>query len=109
MSCTDTSKTRTYPKEDIVITGKNGLRKKFFKNRWRRLCSINKCDKQAQRGGLCAKHINRSNQPQRQLINQSSINLIEDENIVLSHSPINRVSDEEDNIESNTLHKDGEN
>jgi hypothetical protein len=34
-----------------------GTNAKIFKTRWRRLCSHKDCEKQAQRRGLCARHL----------------------------------------------------
>jgi len=102
------SKKTEYQKGDVVYMAKTGLRKKLTTNRWRRLCSVNKCEKQAQKEGLCARHLRRNQVQRRQSTRQSSIELTEDENVMLLHSPISADSHVEENIKTNTVHKDGE-
>ncbi|CAF1008827.1 unnamed protein product [Rotaria sordida] len=111
MSSTTTSKKTVYEKSGTVRVTKTGIRKTFTKNRWRCLCSVDKCEKQAQRVGLCARHL-RNKQFQQPLIetiekfHQSSINLTTGEHTVLSHSPIKASSYTDETMGSDTLHKD---
>lgn len=46
-----------YKKGDVVVNP-NGINKKFNGKQWRRLCSIDGCYKEAQRKGLCSRHLN---------------------------------------------------
>ena len=45
-----------YKKGDIVSTP-NGIRKKFNGKQWRRLCSLDNCNKESQRRGYCSRHL----------------------------------------------------
>ncbi|UYV64009.1 CIC [Cordylochernes scorpioides] len=45
-----------YKKGDIV-SGPNGIRKKFNGKQWRRLCSKEGCTKESQRRGYCSRHL----------------------------------------------------
>lgn len=40
-----------------VISGPNGIRKKFNGKQWRRLCSKESCSKESQRRGFCSRHL----------------------------------------------------
>ena len=43
------------PKGTIQVNS-NGIRKKFNGKQWRRLCSVERCEKESQRQGLCSRH-----------------------------------------------------
>ena len=45
-----------YKKGDVV-SGPNGIRKKFNGKQWRRLCSKEGCTKESQRRGYCSRHL----------------------------------------------------
>ncbi len=34
----------------------SNVKKRLIKNKWRRLCSVDKCERQSRRKGLCAEH-----------------------------------------------------
>ena len=46
----------SYKKGDI-LSGQNGIRKKFNGKQWRRLCSKEGCTKESQRRGYCSRHL----------------------------------------------------
>ncbi|XP_071844026.1 uncharacterized protein [Apostichopus japonicus] len=45
-----------YSKGDVICNA-NGVRKKFNGKQWRRLCTIDGCNKESQRKGYCSRHL----------------------------------------------------
>jgi hypothetical protein len=77
----------------VKSLAETNAKKKFAKNKWRRLCSINKCEKQAQRKGLCARHLteNKSRQRATKII------------AISSHSSENSPADGSGTISNNAI------
>lgn len=44
-------------KKGDIVSGSNGIRKKFNGKQWRRLCSKDGCTKESQRRGYCSRHL----------------------------------------------------
>ena len=44
-------------KHRLKFLANSDVKKQFVNNKWRRLCSIDKCEKQSQRKGLCTRHL----------------------------------------------------
>ena len=55
--CSRSSRANTphYKKGEIVLA-QDGFRKKFNGKQWRRLCSVDNCDKESQKKGRCSRH-----------------------------------------------------
>jgi len=51
--------TTPYKKGEVVLA-QDGFRKKFNGKQWRRLCSVDRCDKESQKKGLCSRHLSMS-------------------------------------------------
>ncbi|CAF4513463.1 unnamed protein product [Rotaria socialis] len=75
------------------------VKSKLVKNRLRRLCSVHNCEKQAQRKGLCARHLTENKrQPVTQTIttfHQPSASLSTENSRNMSYNPTNAVSTQE--------------
>ena len=50
----------SYRKGDTTIDSVSGYRRIFDGQKWRRLCSIDQCEKRVQMKGLCARHLRES-------------------------------------------------
>jgi hypothetical protein len=113
MSSTTISNKQEHREGEIVIDAVTGKRKKRAKGRWRYLCSFVNCDRETQKGNLCYAHRPRS-RFQQQIIkpavifNQSSANLIIDENTVTAPHGTNATFHILNITEQNTCHIDGE-
>lgn len=53
---TPSPKHAQYSKGDVICNA-NGVRKKFNGKQWRRLCTIEGCNKESQRKGYCSRHL----------------------------------------------------
>ncbi|CAF3647198.1 unnamed protein product [Rotaria socialis] len=75
------------------------VKSKLVKNRLRRLCSVHNCEKQAQRKGLCARHLTENKrQPVTQTIttfHQPSASLSTENSRNMSYNPTNAASTQE--------------
>jgi hypothetical protein len=88
-------------------------KKKFVKNKWRRLCSVNKCEKQVQRKGLCARHLTENKNRQQStrstaISRRSSTDSTKEEMGTISNNPTDLATPIENYAEQNTLYGYGE-
>ncbi len=91
----------------------SAIKKKLVNNKYRRLCSINKCEKQAQRKGLCAKHLteNKNRQESTNSIavsHQSSAYSRMEELDTISNNSSNLAALTGNHTEQNTFYDYGE-
>ncbi|CAF1385002.1 unnamed protein product, partial [Adineta steineri] len=88
------------------------VKKKFINNKWRRICSVENCEKQSQRKGLCARHLSESKnqqQPARDItLLQQTASFISAENSdALYHNATNSFllnNNQYGNTSSTTIH-----
>jgi hypothetical protein len=59
-------------KGDIVVEIATKIKRSYDGNKWRRLCSVHKCERMAQRQGLCMRHFSENNVQQQSSRNISS-------------------------------------
>ncbi|CAF4154036.1 unnamed protein product, partial [Rotaria sordida] len=84
------------------------VKKKCINNKWRRVCSVEDCEKQAQRKGLCARHLTESKKQQQSteataVAHQLFIYPPMKDSSTISDEPTNVVSSIECNTAQNTF------
>jgi hypothetical protein len=52
-------------KTRVKSLANSDVKKMLIKNKWRRLCAVDKCKKQSQRKGLCARHLTENKNQQK--------------------------------------------
>ena len=72
------------------------VKKKLIKNKWRRLCSVDNCDKQSQRDYLCAQHLTENKKRQQTTgntaVSQQSVSLsLAEKSTTISQNSTNSV------------------
>ncbi|CAF4532901.1 unnamed protein product, partial [Rotaria sp. Silwood2] len=95
-------------KERVKSLAEADVKKKLVNNKWRRICSVDKCDKQAQRKSLCARHLTEYKNRQQStetiaVSHQSSISLPTTGSSIISYNPTNVVSATECDKVQNTF------
>ncbi|CAF1100601.1 unnamed protein product [Rotaria sordida] len=86
------------------------VKKKLVNDKWRRICSIDKCEKQAQRKGLCARHLTEDKKRQQStetaaVSHQSFSYLPTQDSSIISDNSTNVVSTTERDTVQNTFHE----
>lgn len=113
MSSVTTSNEVGQVKRRVKSLAEVDAKKKFINNRWRRLCSVDKCEKQVQKNGLCAQHFTK-NKKQQQLIKSfaescpSSTHSVTEELNTIPQSLIDLATLIENHTKQNTLYGHGE-
>ena len=54
-----------HEKKRVKSLANSDVKKTLVNRKWRRLCSVNNCQKQSQRKGLCARHIKENSNRQK--------------------------------------------
>ncbi len=91
----------------------SNIKKKFVNNKYRRLCSVNNCEKQAQRKGLCARHLTKNTNQQQSISNtavshQSSVYSMTEAPNIISNVLNNSATLTGNHTEQNTFYDGGE-
>ena len=91
------SPSQKYQKGDVV-SGPNGVRKKFNGKQWRRLCSKESCSKESQRRGYCSRHLSQKGKSIRSTVSNDKTDKLSTANInkCIEGTPITTRFDEKD-------------
>jgi len=109
MSSITTSNETGQIKQRVKSLAEIDTKKKFINNRWRRLCSVNKCEKQVQRKGLCARHFTENKNRQLStrstaVSHRSSTDSTTEEMGNISNNPTALATPTENHAEQNALY-----
>ncbi|CAF3939082.1 unnamed protein product [Adineta steineri] len=81
------------------------VKKKFINNKWRRICSVENCERQSQRRGLCARHLSGRKNPQQLLENSEVLYHNATDSFLLNNNLITQnISNQSKNASSTTIH-----